>query len=120
MTVGKLDKAQWHSFFDIVSRLLNAHVAEVEVAVLDLGDQTEAEWLALIGITHDPHDDIVEIALDGIDHPIRNPREIYIDGEAAGLSSLEIVDGTRHIMKLKDRLMLEPPAAAQPRNQARR
>jgi len=83
----------------------------VEVASLDLGDQTEAEWLPLLGISYDPRDDVVDIALDGIDHIIRKPSEIYLDNGGAELTSLEIVDadGVRQIVKLKDRLMLPPP-----------
>jgi hypothetical protein len=98
-------------FFDVISKLLEAKVAEVEVASLDLGDQTQAEWLPLLGITYDPRDDVVDIALDGLDHMIRKPREIYLDNGAAGLTSLEIVDadGVRQLVKLKDRLMLPAP-----------
>jgi hypothetical protein len=76
----------------------------------DADDWTQAEWLPLIGITYDPRDDAVEIALDGLDHMIRKSREIYLDDRAAGLTSLEIVDadGVRQIVKLKDQLMLPP------------
>ena len=38
--------------------------AEIEVASLDLGDQIEAEWLPLLGITYDDKDDVLEIALE--------------------------------------------------------
>jgi Family of unknown function (DUF5335) len=111
MTIRKLEKPQWRRFFDAMSKILEAKVAEVEVASLDLGDQTQAEWLPLIGIAYDPRDDAVEIALDGLDHMIRKPREIYLDDAAAGLTSLEIVDadGVRQIVKLKDQLMLPAP-----------
>jgi len=111
MTIHKLEKAQWHPFLDRLSRLLPAKQAEVEVASLDLGDQVEAEWLPLIGITYDPKDDIVEVALEGVDHMIRKPRELYIDNGAGPLTSLEIVDadGVKQIVKLKDPLMLPPP-----------
>ena len=79
-------------------------MAEIEVASLDLGDQIQAEWLPLIGITYDPNDDVVEVALDGLDHMIHRPREIYMDNEVGRLTSLEIVDadGVRQIVKLKD------------------
>jgi len=77
----KLQKAEWRPFFDTVSKLLEAKVAEIEVASLDLGDQIQAEWLPLIGITYDPNDDVVEVALDGLDHMIHRPREIYMDNE---------------------------------------
>src|ERR1700731_605966 len=75
MTIRRLEKPEWRPFFDTMSRILEAKVAEVEVASLDLGDRTQAEWLPLIGITYDPRDDAVEIALDGLDHMIRKPRE---------------------------------------------
>jgi hypothetical protein len=111
MTIRRLEKPEWRPFFDTMSKILEAEVAEVEVASLDLGDRTQAEWLPLIGITYDPRDDAVEIALDGLDHMIRKPREIYLDDGAAGLTSLEIVDvdGVRQIVKLKDQLMLAAP-----------
>jgi len=111
MTIRRLEKPQWRPFLDTMSKILEAKVAEVEVASLDLGDQTQAEWLPLIGIAYVPRDDAVEIALDGLDHMIRKPREIYLDDGAAGLTSLEIVDadGVRQIVKLKDQLMLPAP-----------
>jgi hypothetical protein len=67
MTIRRLEKPEWRPFFDVISMLLEAKVAEVEVASLDLGDQTQAEWLPLLGITYDPRDDVVDIALDGLD-----------------------------------------------------
>jgi hypothetical protein len=111
MTIRRLKKPEWRLLFDVISKLLEAKVAEVEVASLDLGDQTQAKWLPLLGITNDPRDDVVDIALDGLDHMIRKPREIYLDNGAAGLTSLEIVDadGVRQLVKLKDRLMLPAP-----------
>ena len=73
MTTRKLDKKQWHSFFDRVSTTLEGKEAEIEIASLRLGDQVEAEWLPLLGIAYDPNDDIVEVALEGLDHLIPKP-----------------------------------------------
>jgi hypothetical protein len=111
MTIRRLDKNEWLPFFDALSKLFAPQVAEVEVASLNLGDQTQAEWLPLVGIAYDPHDDVLEIALDGVDHMIRKPREIYLDDGAAGLMSIEIVDAedVRQIVKLKEQLMLSAP-----------
>ena len=111
MTTRKLDKKQWREFFDGVSRLLEGKQAEIEVASLKLGDQVEAEWLPLLGLAYDPNDDIVEVALDGLDHMISRPRELYIDNGIGSLSSLEIIDadGVKQIVKLRDPLMLPPP-----------
>ena len=111
MTTRKLEKAQWHPFLDTLSKLLEAKEAEIEVASIALGDQVQAEWLPLLGITYDPKDDIVEVALDGLDHMIPKPREIYLDNGAGILTSIEIVDadGVKQIVKLKDQLLLPAP-----------
>jgi hypothetical protein len=111
MAVRKLEKPEWRPFLDVMSKLLEAKDAEIEVASLRLGDQIEAEWLPLLGISYDPRDDVLDIALDGFDHIIRKPREIYLDNGGNELMSLEIVDadGVGQIVKLKDRLMLPPP-----------
>jgi Family of unknown function (DUF5335) len=112
MTTRKLDKKQWRTFFDRVSTTLEGKEAEIEIASLRLGDQVEAEWLPLLGIAYDPNDDIVEVALEGLDHLIPKPRDIYVEDEAGGLVALEIVDAddVKQIVKLRDPLMLPAPS----------
>ena len=110
-----LERSRWQTYFDHMSRVLAGKSVELEVAALDLGDQVEAKWLPLLGVDYDPADDLVEIALEGVDHLIRRPREIFIDDDGAlGLSSLMIVDGEgrQHIAQFRDRLML-PPASTE-------
>jgi hypothetical protein len=82
MTARKLEKAEWRPFLDRVSKLLEAKEAEIEVTSLSLGEQMQARWLPLIGITYDPADDLVEVALEGLDHMIRRPRDIYVESGA--------------------------------------
>jgi len=112
MTTRKLDKKQWRTFFDRVSTTLEGKEAEIEIASLRLGDQVEAEWLPLLGIAYDPNDDIVEVALEGLDHLIPKPRDIYVEDGPDGLVALEIVDAddVRQIVKLRDPLMLPAPS----------
>src|SRR6266481_6563974 len=88
MTIRKLERSEWRPFLDIVSKLLETKEAEIEVASLELGDQIEAEWLPLLGIAYDPKDDVLEIALDGVDHLIPGPQEIYVDIGPTGLAKL--------------------------------
>jgi len=92
--------------------MLEGKQAEIEVASLRLGDQIEAEWLPLIGITYDPNDDIVEVALEGLDHLITRPREVYVEDGSNGVSALEVVDAddVKQIIRLRDPLMLPGPA----------
>lgn len=112
MAIAKLEKNAWHPYFDHVSKVLDGKRVEVEVASLKLGDQIEAEWLPLIGIVYDPKDDLIEVALEGLDHMIYHPREVFVDQEAVLLQSMEVVDSddVRQIIKLRDPVMLPPPS----------
>ena len=79
---------------------------------MGLGAQLEADWLPLLGIVYDPNDDIVEVALEGLDHLISKPRELYIEEGSGGLTALEIIDAddVKQIVKLRDPLMLPSPS----------
>jgi hypothetical protein len=112
MATTKLEKQAWHPYFDHVSKILDGKRVEVEVASLKVGDQVEAEWLPLIGIVYDHKDDLIEVALEGFDHMIRHPKEVFVDQEAVMLRSMEVVDAddARQIIRLRDPLML-PPAS---------
>jgi len=52
----------------------------------------------------------MEVTLEGLDHMIAKPREIYVEDGTVGLESVEIIDadGTKQIVKLRDELI--PPA----------
>ena len=103
MTVRTLEKSDWRPFFDHLSKMLDGCQAEIE-ASLALGDQVQASWLPLLGLVYDPKDDVVEVALDGLDHLIRSPRDIYVEEGNGLLASVEMIDadGTRQIVKLKE------------------
>jgi Family of unknown function (DUF5335) len=68
--------------------------------------------LPLLGISYDPKNDVIDIALEGLTHLIHEPREVYIEQDGSELSALEVVDaeGSRQIVVLKDPLMLPAPA----------
>jgi Family of unknown function (DUF5335) len=112
MAVRKIDKPEWRVFFDWLSQgLLGARV-EIEVASLDLGDQVEAEWLPLLGITYDHKDNLFEIALEGVDHLIRGPQEVWADLNVGEMMSFEVIydRGVSQIIKLRQPLMLPSPS----------
>lgn len=111
MAIIKLEKTTWHPYFDAVSKALLGKRAEIEVQSLALGSQVEAEWLPLLGITYEPRSDMLEIVLEGLDHMIRKPSEIYIDNDTTMLNSLEVVDadGAHQVVRLRDPLMLPSP-----------
>jgi hypothetical protein len=103
-----LSKAAWPRFLERLSRELVGKRAEIEIASLEIGDQIEADWLPLFGIAYDPKNDLIEIALEGVDHLIRNPVSLAVECDWPIVSSIEIVDreGAQQIIRLRDPLML--------------
>ena len=115
MAAEQIDKSQWAPFFANLTEALIGKQAEIEVVSLDLGDQVEAEWASLIGITYDHKDDLIEIALDELDHMVRSPRQLFIDyGVGSALVAIEIVDGdgSRQIVRFRDPFALPAPSGA--------
>lgn len=112
MATRQIEKEHWTHYFNNLSNVLGTELAEIEVAGLDLGDQVEAEWLQLNGVSYDPRDDVLSLQLEGIEHLVRGPREVYVEEDDNGLHSLEVVDGEghRHIVKLRAALALPSPA----------
>src|SRR5687767_14947772 len=109
----ELPRHEWRQFFDLMSRALLGKRAQVEVDALDLGAQFVAEWIPMLGITYDDQDDLLDVALDQIDHLIRNPRQIVVEKGPVGIASVSVIDGkgTLQIVRLKAPLALPSPAA---------
>lgn len=110
MAIHTVPKSQWETYFDNISKHLRASQVEIEVAAINLGDQIEAEWVPFYGISYDPKDDVIEFVLEGVDHLVRRPKEVYVDDGIEGLRSIEVVDGdgVRHIAKFKEVMKLPP------------
>jgi uncharacterized protein DUF5335 len=111
MTAQSIKKSDWEAFCAAMSQALEGSNVEIEVASLALGNQLEAAWAPLIGITYDPEDDIFDIALEETDHIVNEPKELVADLDDVAISALQITDGegTRHVVKLRDALLLAAP-----------
>jgi Family of unknown function (DUF5335) len=103
-------RTEWPRFFDSLSNVAVGKRIEIEAASLELGDQIVAEWVPLLGITYDSRDDLLDIALTGLNHLIRRPREIYVHEGPQGVEIVAVVseDGVKQVLRLKDPLMLTP------------
>ena len=113
MAVHKLNKSEWGPFCDALSKTLENAEVEIAVESLTLGAQVEADWLPLLGITYDPKDDLIEIALEGLDHMIRNPRELLADFGDSGIATLAITsdDAVTQLIRFREPLRVAAPAA---------
>lgn len=108
---GVMPKSDWKPFFDRLAQALEDNPAEIEVASLELGDQRLAEWVPLIGITYDPRDDLFDVALEGLDHMIKQPREVRTDIGDGRLIAIDIIDrdGAHLIVKFRNPVDLRSP-----------
>lgn len=114
MATEQIDRASWAPFLATVTKSLDGKLAQVEVASLALGDQIAAEWLPLQGMAYDGKDDLIEVALEGVDHLIRHPRQLYTHVGPGGILAIAIADsdGNQQIVRLRDSLALGAPQPA--------
>jgi hypothetical protein len=113
MTTRTLNKSDWQSYFDRMGGALEGKRASVEITSPTLGDQWAAKRLPLFGISYDPRDDLIEVAMEGVEHLVHHPQAVTVEEQGAGLASLEIVaeDGAREIVMFHDPLMLRGDAS---------
>ena len=113
MTTRMLAKSEWQSYCDKISKVLKAQQAQIDILGLAIGDQKLiGQWVPFLGIVYDHKDDLLEIALEGLDHMIARPQEIsVVEGVEGQLESIEIVgaDRLRQIVKLKRAAQLSGP-----------
>lgn len=108
MKTVKLKKDEMEVFFNKMFNYLEGKRATVNVVGLDIGDQIQAENATLFGVVYDPKDDILEIALDGLDHIINQPHDVYVIEGGAGIEAIGAIDnnGREQIIKFSDPIML--------------
>jgi len=110
MQTREIEKDNWQSFFDQVSRVLQGKLIQIEVDSLELGAQTELDKLSLNGLTYDRKDDAFIISTEEIEHAIRSPQQIFVADGTEGINSLQVrsADGTEQIVSFVEPLALPP------------
>ena len=103
-----LDKAEWHSYFDKLAKVVQAKQTHIEVIGPAMGDQVLAKSVPLLGIAYEPAADLLEIALKGFDHLIRHPKRITVQEDGDILQSFEVIDedGLQQIVTLSPAIRL--------------
>lgn len=114
MSLSRIEKSQWSGFCRHLNAQLPGKSAEIEVASLELGVQTAVRWLPVIGVAYDARSDVIELVLDGMDHLIFHPTELYTEFGSGGVESLAIVErDVWQIITLRTPLMLPRPIPAE-------
>ena len=108
MSIRRLERSDWGWYCIHTSRVFMGKQADIEVGSLEVGFQTEARRLPLIGMSYDPKSDVLTLLVGDLSHIIHAPRELYVDEQPLGLIAFQVVDaeGVRQIITLREPLML--------------
>jgi hypothetical protein len=108
MELQRVERSKWVDVCAAISGGLLGKRAEIELVSPAVGLLIEALWQPVIGISYDPVNDALKIMLDGVDHFVFQPREMYLDFGLGGVQSLGILDegNAWQIVLLRDPLML--------------
>ena len=103
----KIPQDQMERYFDAFTKHFLAHestnAVDVELVAPDWGDQFVAEGAHLYGITYDPKDDAIEFEMEGGDHRILHPREVWVAEEVdTFIKAIQVVrdDGAREVARV--------------------
>src|SRR5690606_14013675 len=109
MAIRPLPRAAWNDYFDAFSKKKDdtgrVDYAEIRVFSPEDGAQPETRWLPLLGLTYDPKDDLLDVAVEGLDGLGGGPGAICGDeplGRAAR-SELGRPDGARVVSEIRQR-----------------
>jgi hypothetical protein len=109
MTTKRIAPGEWKTFFDrFTKEYLRDDLPEtvtIEVVSPEAGDQFAASDATLLGVTYDTRSNALEVALEGNDHLVFRPVEIWVvENEADGfIDTIDLVrgDGTKEIVHLR-------------------
>jgi len=99
-----IKKEDWSAYFENLSGMLTGKRVLIEIASPSIGDQIEANWAPLTGITYDSKDDLIDIAVEHLNHMIRTPKSVHVHHDDQHLAAIEIQgeEASKHILKFKE------------------
>lgn len=103
----RVPKDRLASYFDVYTKEFlrgdRPRAVDVEVLEREFGDQLAVVGARLLGIAYDRDTEVLELEMDGGDHRISQPREVWIVEEQDGfLSAMQIVhsDDRRELVRV--------------------
>jgi hypothetical protein len=103
MTTRKLERSNWQSYFDEAAKRLPSMRVGVSIIGDEIGVQPQSENGALIGISYDSNEQVLEVATPSISHRVSSPKDIYVREESGMLASVEVIaeDDSKQIIELR-------------------
>lgn len=105
----EIDKDEYENYFDDISKFIKNQHIELGVFGLDIGDQIEAEWAPLDGISYEPKTDTLFVHTKYVDHAIHKPLQIIVAETASQIHAISVKDYERrsHILQFRSPVLLE-------------
>ncbi|MBZ5710437.1 DUF5335 family protein [Nannocystis pusilla] len=110
-TTRQLPAHEWRTYFDAFTRkhlrpqAESAGIVTIQAVSLRIGDQVFAENARLLGISYDPHGKALEVQLEGDDHMVFTPSEVWVlEGDRDDvIATFELVrpDGIKEILHVR-------------------
>jgi len=108
-TTKQLPVHEWKTYFDAFTRKHlrpeAAGIVTIQAISPRIGDQVFAENARLIAITYDPHGKTLEVQLEGDDHLVLKPAEVWVlEGDRDDvIATFEFVrpDGIKEILHVQ-------------------
>lgn len=107
-TTRQIPREEWQQYFDAFTR---RHLGEtggvvtLEALSDTIGDQVLASGAHLIGLSYDPHDGAIDALLEGDDHRVFQPQEVWVlEGDHEDvIATFEFVhaDGMKEILRVQ-------------------
>lgn len=99
-----IEKAEWLSFCDNFAKTHHGYEARLEIIGRAFGDQEEAAWLPLAGLSYDPHHNQIFVTVGGVSshypvhltHAVDSPTKLHVrQSDKGDLSSILIVSSDK-------------------------
>lgn len=120
-TTRQIPQGEWQRYFDAFTRQHlkdTGGVVTVQALSPRLGDQVFASNARLIGLAYDPRAEVLEALLEGSDHLVFRPAQVWVlEGDSEDrIATFEFVrrDGIKEILHVQGggAVIKAPPGAA--------
>lgn len=95
-----LERQDWQTVLDLISKVESTHKVTIEVDREDIGSQKEVENAELQGLSYDHKGGSIAIRAGAVEHMIVKPERIDAAHAGADLIAIEVSerDKTRHLI----------------------
>ena len=105
-----IDRAHWKTFFDLFSQVYvnpggesqRRAVADLSIELADGKRLRQVDHVPLIGMSYDTRSDVLDVAVERLDHLIYHPREIRVEeDEECRIRSMQILDEDGSLQRIR-------------------